>query len=232
MIEILRSHERGSTTIDWLNSKHSFSFGDYYDSRRMGFGVLRVINEDVIEGSRGFELHPHRDMEIISYVVDGLLSHKDSMGNAAVIRPGEIQRMSAGSGVRHSEHNGVVDRPSHFLQIWILPEVKGIAPSYQQVDFSDKLKTNQLVLVASPDGRDGSVALNQHVFLYALKSIVFGSHQLELAQGRKAWIQVIRGELTFSEHTLKAGDAAAISEREQLSFSWSKDSEFLLFDLP
>lgn len=232
MITIRRSGDRGDANHGWLHSKHTFSFADFYDSKHMGFGVLRVINEDRIEGGTGFGTHGHRDMEIVSYVIEGALEHKDSMGSDTIIKPGDVQRMSAGTGVRHSEHNHSKNSVTHFLQIWIAPEENGIAPGYGQKSFEREFKSNDLILVASKTGRDGSITINQDVAIFACKAKEAGEKALQLQPARKAWIQVIRGTVKVGEESLAAGDGAAVEKVETLVLAWSGHSEFLVFDLP
>lgn len=230
-LQIRRSNERGSADHGWLKSKHTFSFAEYYDPQFMGFGPLRVINEDIIAGGSGFATHGHRDMEIISYVVKGALRHKDSMGNEAVIRVGDVQRMTAGTGVRHSEYNDVSDQDSHFLQIWILPETQGLAPSYEQKSFNEKFKNNSLVLVASRDGREDSLTIHQDADMYVCRSERSGSYQHSMRKARHVWIQVVKGVVEAGGHKLSAGDGLSVTGATELSLSWSIHSEFLLFDL-
>lgn len=228
-----RSEDRGFADHGWLKSRHSFSFANYYDPKHMGFGLLRVINEDRIEGGQGFDTHPHRDMEIISYVIDGALQHQDSIGNKTIIKPGEVQRMSAGTGVQHSEYNDLKDQVTHFLQIWILPEKLGIKPGYDQKSFSDVFSTSKdLVLVASKTGREGSVSLNQNVDLYAVNSKLSGQNRFQAKSDKHYWVQVIRGEVRINSETLQSGDGLGIEGVDELSLSWAKDSEFLFFDMP
>lgn len=231
MIKIRRSNERGHANQGWLDTNFTFSFADYYDPRFMGFRDLRVINEDFVEPAQGFPKHGHRDMEIITYVIDGELSHRDSMGNGETIRPGEVQRMTAGTGVLHSEYSSPTDR-THLLQIWILPEKNNLQPSYEQKLFPAGEKWGKLRLVASRGGDDGSISINQDVALYA--SILNSGEEVshKLAKGRHAWIQVISGSLDLNGETLNKGDGAAISEETALSVKALDDnSEFLLFDL-
>ncbi len=231
-IDVVKSDERGLSEHGWLTSRHTFSFGDYEDDRRTGFGALRVINEDKIRGGTGFGSHPHRDMEIISYVVDGALEHRDSMGNAAVIRPGEVQRMSAGTGVVHSEQNHEKDKTTHFLQIWIFPAKDGLPPGYGQKSFADAFKGGGLVLVGSKDGRDGSVLIHQDVDMYALQSREAGSATLKTSSRRRFWVQAVKGDVQAGEVRLSAGDGAGITGAEALRLLWGKGAEFLVFDLP
>lgn len=232
MIQVRKSNDRGLANHGWLNSKHTFSFADYYDDKHMGFSVLRVINEDRIEGGTGFATHGHRDMEIISYVIDGALEHKDSMGSNTIIEPGEVQRMSAGTGVRHSEYNHLKDRATHFLQVWILPAKQGDAPSYDQKSFRSDFATGGLRLVGSRDGRNGSVVINQDVDLYAAKSPRAGETEIRLQPGRRAWVQVVKGEVGVGVIKLGAGDGAGVVDDPTVKLSWSEGSEFLVFDLP
>ena len=231
MIKIRRANERGHADHGWLDTYHSFSFADYYDPRFMGFRDLRVINEDFIAADQGFPKHGHRDMEIITYVISGELSHRDSMGNGETIHPHEVQRMTAGTGVLHSEYSSPTDR-THLLQIWILPEKQNLQPSYEQKFFTPEEKQGKLRLVASRGGDDGSVTINQDVRLYAS---ILGKDEnvsLELADGRHAWVQVISGSLDVNGETLNPGDGAAISEENLLNVkALEEGSEFLLFDL-
>jgi quercetin 2,3-dioxygenase len=229
MIKLRRAEERGHADHGWLQSRHTFSFADYYDPRFMGFRTLRVINEDRVMGGSGFGTHPHRDMEIISYVLEGALSHKDSMGNGSIIRPGDVQRMSAGSGVRHSEHNASNSEIVHFLQIWIVPESNGIEPSYEQKSLP--AEKGKLRLVASHDGREGSVLVHQDMSLY---SGLFGEGDrasLAIASGRHAWVQMARGRAKVNGHDLSAGDGAALSEESAVEIEGLSDAEILVFDL-
>lgn len=231
MIEIRRSRDRGIAENGWLHSRHTFSFGDYHDDRYMGYGVLRVINEDLIEGGTGFDTHGHRNMEIVSYVIDGALEHQDSMGNKTIIRPGEIQRMSAGSGVRHSEYNHFKDKQTHFLQIWILPQHKDRAPSYDQNNFESQISLSSFALIASQDGRDRSITLDQDVDIYVGKAQQEKLVHHELSAGRKLWIQVIRGIFEFNGEALREGDGAAIESIEACDFKMGSNTEFLCFDM-
>ena len=232
MLQIRKSEERGPAEHGWLSSRHSFSFADYRDPAHMGFGPLRVINEDRVQPGQGFGTHGHQDMEIISYVLDGALEHKDSLGTGSVIRYGDVQRMSAGSGVRHSEFNHSSDEPVHFLQIWILPEKQGIAPSYEEKHFTAESKRGRLRLIASRDGREGSVVVHQDVAVFA--AIVDGEDHLShvLASGRLAYLHVIRGELSANGIALKGGDALKFSDESEIVIVNARDAEFLLFDLP
>jgi quercetin 2,3-dioxygenase len=231
MITIRKADERGHFDFGWLNTYHTFSFGEYYDPRNMGFRSLRVINEDYVHPGRGFPTHGHRDMEIITYVLEGGLAHKDSMGNGSIIRPGDVQRMSAGTGVRHSEANPSQDEPVHLLQIWIEPDKTGIEPGYEEKKFDDEEKRGQLRLVASSDGRDGSVRIHQDASLHV--SILESAQEVtyELKPERHAWVQIARGSIELNGHALKQGDGASISEEKELKITGREPAEFLLFDL-
>ncbi|HKN28579.1 MAG TPA: pirin family protein [Roseiarcus sp.] len=228
---IRKSEERGTANFGWLDSKHSFSFGGYYDPRHMGFGPLRVINEDRVAPGGGFPTHPHRDMEIISYVVEGGLAHRDSTGTSSVIRPGDVQRMSAGTGGRHSEYNASETEPVHFLQIWIIPEKQGLRPSYEQKTFSAEEKRGKLRLVGSRDGREGSVTIHQDVDLYATRLEAGENVSHRMSAGRGAWVQVVDGELTVNGEALKAGDGVAISGTDDVRLEARAATEALLFDM-
>lgn len=231
MIVIRRSEERGPTRIGWLDSKHSFSFGQYYDPRFMGFGPLRVINEDRVKPGAGFDTHSHSDMEIISYVLEGALEHKDTIGTGSVIRPGDVQRMSAGTGVAHSEFNASRTDPVHFLQIWILPEARGIAPSYEQKTFSAEEKRGRLRLIGARDGRDGAITIHRDVDFYA--GLFDGGERATHAvhAGRLAWVQVARGEIALNGELLRAGDGAALKDVEIIEFDGRSEAEVLVFDM-
>jgi redox-sensitive bicupin YhaK (pirin superfamily) len=231
MITIRPRDQRGTAKIGWLDSKHTFSFGHYYDPSQMGFRALRVINEDRVIPGAGFPTHGHRDMEIISYVLEGALAHKDSTGTAETIRPGEVQRMTAGTGVRHSEFNASDKEPVHFLQIWILPEREGFEPGYEQRAFSEAEKRGKLRLVASRDGRDGSVTVHQDVALYATLLGAGDKVSYDLKPGRHAWVQVARGQVKLNGALLKEGDGAAIEKLDRIELEGATDSETLLFDL-
>lgn len=232
MITIRPANERGAANFGWLDSRHTFSFGNYYDPAHMGFAALRVINEDKVAPSKGFGTHGHRDMEIVSYVLEGALEHQDNIGNGSVIRPGDVQRMSAGTGILHSEYNHSSTDPVHFLQIWILPEQTGIDPGYEQVHFADADKQGQLRLVGSRDGRDGSVTIHQDVSLYAAKLASGEATDYPLPSGRAAWVHVAQGVISLNGHTLAAGDGAAIANETHLTFTGiSDDAELLLFDM-
>jgi redox-sensitive bicupin YhaK (pirin superfamily) len=232
MLALRRSDERGYADHGWLKSFHSFSFADYYDPRHMGFGPLRVINEDRVAPGMGFGTHGHRDMEIISYVLDGELAHKDSLGTGSVIRPGDVQRMSAGTGVRHSEFNHSAQQVTHFLQIWIEPGVQGIPPSYEEKRFEATDKRGRLRLVASPDGAEGSVTIHQDARVYA--GLFDGDERatLNIEPGRRAYVHVARGEITVEGERLTAGDAAMITDANSAVLSGGKGAEVLAFDLP
>lgn len=231
MITIRHRDERGAVDMGWLKSRHSFSFGHYYDPTQMGFRALRVINEDRVIPGAGFPTHGHADMEIVSYVLDGALEHKDTLGTSSVIRPGEVQRMSAGTGIRHSEYNASREAPVHFLQIWILPEARGIAPGYEQKVFPAVEKQGRLRLVGSRDGRDGSVTIHQDVDLYATLLDDGQSVTHALRDGRGAWVQVVRGQVTVNGVLLKEGDGAAIEREEAVTLISEIGTEALLFDL-
>ncbi len=232
MITLRRSTERGHADHGWLNSYHSFSFAGYQDPNHMGFGPLRVINEDRVAPGQGFGTHGHRDMEIISYVLQGALAHKDSMGNGSVLRPGFVQRMSAGKGVSHSEFNDSPNEPVHFLQIWIEPNVLSIAPGYEETTFDDAAKRGTLRLIASPDGQDGSVTIHQDAYLYA--SLLDGDDGVvhALAHGRNAYVHVVRGSVNVNGQALTSGDAAKLTGETSIELAQAKDAEVLLFDLP
>ncbi|HXI02717.1 MAG TPA: pirin family protein [Candidatus Saccharimonadales bacterium] len=231
MITVRHSGERGHTRMDWLDSRHTFSFGGYRDPEHMGFRMLRVINDDRVTPSSGFGSHPHRDMEIITYVLDGALGHKDSMGNGSTIRPGEVQRMSAGTGVVHSEWNHSKTEPVHFLQIWIIPEREGLEPGYEQRAFEPHEVRDRLRMVASHDGRDGSLVIHQDAALYATKLGAGKSATLDLAPGRHGWVQVARGAVSLNGVKLETGDGAAVSDETRLDLQAAQDAEILVFDL-
>jgi redox-sensitive bicupin YhaK (pirin superfamily) len=232
MIQIRKAGDRGHFDHGWLDTWHTFSFASYHDPAHMGFRSLRVINEDYVEPGQGFGTHPHRDMEIITYIVEGALEHRDSMGTGSIIRPGEVQRMSAGTGVTHSEFNPSREERVHLLQIWLLPERAGIAPSYEQKAFSDAERTGRMRLVASRDGEDGSVRIHQDARLYASILPAGGDVEQPIADGRYAWIQVIHGALDLNgTASLQAGDGAAVSGEKALRAVAREDAEFLVFDL-
>lgn len=231
MLQLRRSDERGLANHGWLKSRHTFSFAEYYDPSHMGFRALRVINEDRIEGGAGFGTHPHRDMEIISYVVKGSLEHKDSMGNKAIIRPGEVQKMSAGTGVAHSEYNAELEKETHFFQIWITPKVRGGAPSYGQKSFESELNSKKMVLVISEDAREGSIGIKQDANLYISRLKQTESFEFQLRPKRGAWIQVLNGRIQINGQELSTGDAISFENSELLKFSSLDTSEFMIFDL-
>jgi len=231
-IVVRPSAQRGPADFGWLKSRHSFSFGSYYDPAQMGFRSLRVINEDRVAPGTGFDTHGHRDMEIISYVLDGAIEHKDSMGNGEVLRAGEVQAMSAGTGILHSEFNPSGDDPVHFLQIWLMPDRSGHTPRYAQRAFGREAKLNRLALVVSPDGADGSVEIHQDARLYASILEAGKTAELTLRAGRHAWVQVARGSVEVDGTTLKEGDGAAVSQATALKLKGLADeSEVLVFDL-
>jgi redox-sensitive bicupin YhaK (pirin superfamily) len=250
MLTIRKSEDRGHFDFGWLDTRHTFSFGEYYHPKHMGFRALRVINEDVVRGGGGFGTHPHRDMEIVTYVLAGALAHKDSMGNGSTIRPDDVQRMSAGTGVTHSEHNASEHEPVHLLQIWLSPAKSGEAPGYEQRAFPDAEKRGRLRLVGAPDGRDGAVTIHQDVALYA--SVLAKDERVvhPIAPGRHAWVQVVRGAVTVNGQLLAAGDGVALSDEREVAIVALADalqrrastvhgprrvdaseSEILLFDL-
>lgn len=231
MITLRKAGERGRTRLDWLDSRHTFSFGEYYDPQHMGFASLRAINDDRIAPGAGFPTHPHRNMEIVTYVLEGALAHKDSLGTGSVISRGEVQRMSAGSGVTHSEFNASQTEPAHFLQIWIEPARTGIDPGYEQKAFPDAEKRGRLRLIASPDGRDGSLTLHQDAFLYAALPAKGNSLEYRPAPGRKLYLHIARGEARLNEKFIEAGDGAEIVEESLLWLSSDSEGEILLFDL-
>jgi redox-sensitive bicupin YhaK (pirin superfamily) len=231
MITIRKSEDRGHFDLGWLDTYHTFSFDQYYDTAHMHFRSLRVINEDRVQPAHGFPTHSHRDMEIITYILSGALEHRDSMGNGSVIRPGDAQRMTAGAGVSHSESNPSDVEPVHLLQIWILPETNGLPPSYEEKHFSDEQRRNRLRLMASKDGRDGSVKIHQNAQVYATlldsgKTVVH-----RLAEDRYAWLQVARGTIRLNEMELKQGDGAAVRKENELRITAHDQAELLLFDL-
>ena len=231
MITVRRSEDRGAANFGWLDSKHTFSFGSYMDPDHMGFGPLRVINEDRVKPGTGFDTHGHRDMEIISYVLEGALEHKDSIGTGSVIRPGEVQRMSAGSGIRHSEYNHSKEDPVHFLQIWIIPDEDGIEPGYEQKAFADEEKRGRFRLVASPDGSDGSVKLHQDVRLFAGLFDKDETASLPVTSDRYVWAQIARGEVIVNGTPLSAGDGLALRDVTSVDVTGVNDAEVLVFDM-
>ena len=232
MIDVRKSADRGHAQHGWLDSFHSFSFADYHDPKHMGFGALRVINEDRVQPGQGFGTHGHRDMEIISYVLSGGLAHRDSMGNGSTIRPGDVQRMSAGTGVMHSEFNASDRDPVHFLQIWIEPARRGVKPGYEEKRFDPEAKRGRLRLIASPDGADGSVTINQDARLYA--AILDGADAVShpVAEGRRVYVHVVKGEAQVNGQPLGGGDAIKLVAENQVRIGSAKDAEVLLFDLP
>lgn len=231
MIKIRKAEQRGHFDFGWLNTYHTFSFGDYYDPSHMGFRSLRVINEDVVQRGRGFPRHGHRDMEIFTYILQGALQHRDSMGNGSIISPGDVQRMSAGTGVTHSESNASPDEPVHLLQIWIVPAEEGIAPDYEEKRFPEEEKRNQLRLIISPDAAYGSVKIHQDARVYA--SLLEPGHEVlhALESGRHAWLQVAAGSVKVNDIDLKQGDGAAVSQETPITIAAQEPAEILLFDL-
>jgi quercetin 2,3-dioxygenase len=231
MIAVRKAEDRGASRISWLDSKHTFSFSDYYDPENMGFRSLRVINDDTVAPAGGFGTHGHRDMEIITYVLEGALEHSDSLGTGSVIRPGDVQKMSAGSGIRHSEFNHSKTDPVHFLQIWIVPDRGGVKPEYEQINFPREAKLGKLLLVGSNEKRDGLIHIQQDANLYV--TVLEGSQRVEhtLAKGRHAWVHVARGSVFVNGQLLKAGDGAAITAESTIEISAAPEGEALLFDL-
>lgn len=231
MITIRKAEERGHFDFGWLNTYHSFSFGDYYDPKHTQFRSLRVINEDFVQAGRGFPRHGHRDMEIITYILEGALEHRDSMGNGSIIRRGDAQRMSAGTGVTHSEANPAPDAPVHLLQIWILPSEQSVQPDYEEKRFEDDEKRNKLRLIVSPDGGDGSVRIHQDASVYA--SLLDAGHKVShlLETGRYGWLQVAAGAVTLNDVSLKQGDGAAVNQESSIDITAVEPAEVLLFDL-
>jgi quercetin 2,3-dioxygenase len=232
MIQIRKGSERGHADHGWLQSWHTFSFADYHDPAEMGWHGLRVINEDIVQPGKGFGMHGHRDMEIVTWILDGALEHKDSMGNGEVIRPGEAQRMSAGKGVLHSEFNPSQEKATHLLQIWIEPNVRGVRPSYEQTFFPTEERRGKLRLVASRDGREGSVTIHQDAALYAALLAPGEAVRHALAEGRHAYLHVARGAVRLNSQSLQDGDGAKIADEENLEIVASEDAEILVFDLP
>jgi len=232
MIAIRKSSERGHANHGWLEARHSFSFADYHDPAHMGFGPLRVINEDRVQSGQGFGTHGHRDMEIITWILDGALAHKDNMGNGSTIRPGDVQRMSAGRGVKHSEFNPSQDEATHLLQIWIEPDTLGVEPGYEEAHFDRVSRQGRLRLIASADGRDGSVRMHQQASMYA--TLLDGDDRVEhaLATGRKAYVHVARGEVVVNGQPLSAGDALKADGERAIVLENTRAAEVLLFDLP
>lgn len=231
MLELRPAAARGTANFGWLQSRHSFSFGHYYDPEQVGFSDLLVINDDRVSAGKGFGTHPHRDMEIFSYVLDGALEHKDSMGTGSVIRPGDVQMMSAGTGILHSEYNGSQEAPVHFLQIWIVPNRVGVAPRYQQQHFSEADKRGRLRLIISPDGAEGSLSVYQNARVYA--GLFDGDEQqrITLPAGRNAYVHVARGSLQVNGQPMTAGDGARLRNVQEIEFSGGQQAEVLLFDL-
>lgn len=231
MLAIRPAQQRGVADFGWLYSRHTFSFGQYYDPKHMGFASLRVINEDTVQPGAGFATHSHQDMEIISYVVEGALEHKDSLGTGSIIRPGEVQRMSAGTGIQHSEYNHSKVEPVHFLQIWIIPAQTGLSPGYEQKAFSRQEWQGRLRLVGSQDGRDGSVRIHQDVALYTTALNAGETVQHALTPDRKAWVQVVRGAVVLNDHTLQPGDGAGLVDEARVTLRALSPAEVLLFDM-
>jgi quercetin 2,3-dioxygenase len=232
MLTIRSAQDRGVANFGWLDSRHTFSFGNYRDPKYMGFADLRVINEDFVAPGQGFPTHGHQDMEIVTYILEGALEHKDSIGTGSVILPGDVQRMSAGTGIRHSEYNASQSETVHLLQIWILPEQKGIEPSYEQKNFSEADKLGKLRLVGSRDGRDGSVVIHQDIDLYAAALPAGESVSHAFGSGRVGWLQVARGSVKLNEHQLKAGDGVAIDRETKIEIQGiDRNAEVLLFDM-
>ncbi len=232
MVKIRRAKERGHANHGWLDTYHTFSFADYWDPRHMGWGPLRVINEDRVAGGTGFPTHAHRDMEIITYVLEGALEHRDSLGTGSVIRPGEVQRMSAGTGVRHSEYNASKTEPVHLLQIWIEPARAGIAPGYEQKTFPESERRGQLRLIAAADGRDGAITIHQDAAVYATTLARGERVEHALAPGRLGWVQMARGSLLLNDERLDQGDGAALEHERGVTLEALEPAEALLFDLP
>ena len=231
MIHVRTSTDRGHGDHGWLDSRHTFSFADYHDERFMGFRSLRVINEDRVEGGAGFPTHSHRDMEIVSYVLEGALEHKDSMGTGSVLRPGSVQKMSAGTGVRHSEFNGSAKDPLHFLQIWIQPDKRGVKPDYQEVQLPEEARRDKLLLVAGPVGAGAPVSLHSDAKIYASLLGKGASVEVKTSADRGIWVQVTRGAVEVNGHALKAGDGAALTEETAVTIRGVDPAELLVFDL-
>lgn len=232
MITVREANDRGFADYGWLKSRHSFSFAEYYNPKHMGYSALRVINDDRVAPGAGFPTHPHRNMEIVSYVLDGAMEHRDSMGHGSVIRPGDVQRMSAGTGLAHSEFNASDTEPLRFLQIWIVPNARGFAPTYEQRHFAESERRGRLRLVASGDGRDGSISLHQDMGLYSL--LLDGEERIEypVPAGRKTWVQFARGSATINGQAFHEGDGAQIDDENTLEFANGDQAELLVFDLP
>ncbi|MGE4279130.1 MAG: pirin family protein [Magnetospirillum sp.] len=232
MLTLRPSQDRGQANFGWLDSRHSFSFGEYFDPAHMGFGPLRVINEDWVAPGTGFDTHPHRDMEIVTYVLSGALKHQDSLGSSSIIRPGEVQRMTAGTGIRHSEHNPSADEVVHLLQIWIVPDRRGHEPGYEQKTVLIAEQPGRLHLIAGPVGGDGAVSINQDAAIHAGQLKTGDQVAFPLATGRGAWVQVAKGGVTVNGHDLKAGDAIAARDEDMLDIIAREAAEILVFDLP
>ena len=232
MFTVRKSSQRGRTKIDWLDSRHTFSFGDYYDPAAMGFSVLRVINEDRVVGGGGFPTHGHRDMEIVTWVLEGALEHRDSTGGGSIIRPGDAQRMSAGRGIRHSEFNASASDPVHFLQIWLLPAKTGIAPGYEQRNFPEHTRRGQLKLVASPEGAGGSITIHQDSRMYDGVFAAGETTMHQIPDGRRAFLHVARGSIEANGVSMGEGDGAAIENENRLAIKADTDAEIVVFDLP
>lgn len=231
MITVRRSEERGAVDLGWLDSRHSFSFGHYYDPAQMGFRALRVVNEDRVAPGGGFPEHPHRDMEIITWVLEGALAHADSLGHEQVLRPGEVQTMTAGTGIRHSEYNASDAEPVHLLQMWVLPARAGLKPAYAQKAFPEAERRGRFRVLVSPDGRDGSLVINQDILLYDALLARGERAELQLGSGRHAWVQVARGLVEVNGVELRAGDGAAVSDERTLAIVATADAEVLVYDL-
>jgi quercetin 2,3-dioxygenase len=232
MIRVRKAQDRGHADHDWLKSWHTFSFADYYDPRQMGFSFLRVINEDIVQPSTGFPTHGHRDMEIITYVIEGVLTHEDTLGNAETLKPGEVQRMSAGTGIRHSEYNKETSSQVHLLQIWIEPEKSGLPPSYEQKSFQKELSSGKPILVVSPDQKNNSLKIHQDVRIYASTPSGSVQSEINIGENRKAWIQVVSGHLNVNGTLLQAGDGGIAEMEKTLQLKSEGPANFLVFDLP
>jgi redox-sensitive bicupin YhaK (pirin superfamily) len=232
MYYLRKSRDRGHIDHGWLDTYHTFSFGDYYDPKHMGFRALRVINEDTIAGGIGFPMHGHRDMEIVTYVTEGALEHQDTLGTYSVIEPGEVQRMSAGYGIRHSEMNADEKKPVHLLQIWIMTEKEGIPPSYDQVSFKKKIGKEKFFLIASKEGAEDVVSINQDVKIYRGEYKLGEEMTFEIPNQRHAWVQIVKGKVRVNDQELSQGDGLGVSEVDKLNFKTLDDAEFLVFDLP
>jgi redox-sensitive bicupin YhaK (pirin superfamily) len=231
MMQIRHAAERGRTSIAWLDSRHSFSFADYQDPNHMAFRSLRVINEDRVKAAQGFGTHGHRDMEILTYVLEGAIEHRDNTGSVSILNPGELQRMSAGTGIRHSEYNASKTDPVHFYQIWLLPERRGITPGYEQKSFADNAKDNRFLLVSSPDARDGSLRIHQDADIYLARLSEGATVSHPLRPGRHAWLQVLRGNVRVNGQAVSSGDGVALSEERTVEVQAAQRAEVILFDL-